>query len=288
MKDLIDFINRHREILEISARANSYIANEGFHEALKTQNEIMRYIDNNSNLMSVVNSIEQNVIFQNLAINSLGYDFYDYSKLLDIENKFSVLPNMIKRNLMVLSHYGWFIDMDEPINFIKSLARALDNGNEKDVDIILCNHFKNKLDEISENINKNYPDRREIFKAAIGAHLNCDYNLSIPVILIQCDGVCKEKLNNYFFMRRNKVPQTAETATKFEENCDEKITSAYLEPLSKVTTINKSYNDGDVNFKGLNRHMIIHGVSTDYGTEINSYKAISLINYLSKMISIIS
>lgn len=34
------------------------------------------------------------------------------------------------------------------------------------------------------------------------------------------------------------------------------------------------------NFDGLNRHQVLHRESVDYGTEINSLKAISLLNYV--------
>jgi hypothetical protein len=35
----------------------------------------------------------------------------------------------------------------------------------------------------------------------------------------------------------------------------------------------------------LNRHQIMHGTSTDYGTEINSLKVISLLKYISDLLT---
>ena len=37
--------------------------------------------------------------------------------------------------------------------------------------------------------------------------------------------------------------------------------------------------DSGIGFSELNRHQIIHGVVTDYGTEENSIKAVAFLNY---------
>ena len=43
------------------------------------------------------------------------------------------------------------------------------------------------------------------------------------------------------------------------------------------------YRRGD-DFCGLNRHMVLHGESIDYGTKKNSLKTISLINYVTHLV----
>lgn len=47
-----------------------------------------------------------------------------------------------------------------------------------------------------------------------------------------------------------------------------------------------SYSQGkrkrNANFSELNRHMVMHGDSVDYGTKKNSLKAISLLYYVAK------
>lgn len=61
-----------------------------------------------------------------------------------------------------------------------------------------------------------------------------------------------------------------------------------LSPLSKVLPINasekerrRSLQDRGLSTWGeLNRHLVLHGETTDYGTQQNSLKAVSLINYL--------
>jgi len=48
--------------------------------------------------------------------------------------------------------------------------------------------------------------------------------------------------------------------------------------------ISASQNERDDKFNELNRHQVLHGESTSYDSEINSLKAISLINYLAQVL----
>jgi hypothetical protein len=57
--------------------------------------------------------------------------------------------------------------------------------------------------------------------------------------------------------------------------------AAILSPLAETLPINASENERPRNFNGLNRHMVLHGESLDYGSKVNSLKAISLVNYVS-------
>ena len=56
--------------------------------------------------------------------------------------------------------------------------------------------------------------------------------------------------------------------------------SAMLYPLEHCLPIAASTKDREPDFKGLNRHQVLHGESTTYDTETNSLKAISLLNYV--------
>ena len=58
-----------------------------------------------------------------------------------------------------------------------------------------------------------------------------------------------------------------------------------LSPLTETLPINASEYERQEDFEGLNRHIIMHGESLDYGTEVNGLKAISLINYISQVLS---
>ena len=59
---------------------------------------------------------------------------------------------------------------------------------------------------------------------------------------------------------------------------------ALLSPLSQPLPISASKNERNDAFNELNRHQVMHGESLDYGTEINSLKSISLLNYVTQVL----
>ena len=105
-------------------------------------------------------------------------------------------------------------------------------------------------------------------------HQDEEYDISVPLFLIHADGICKEVFGRLFF----KVGKAGLIArASVEERKIDWIWSAVTEPFRSELSIAKGSNDPTA----WNRHVILHGRSVDYGTEINSLKAISLLSFLS-------
>ena len=83
----------------------------------------------------------------------------------------------------------------------------------------------------------------------------------------------------YFFIKNRKkayLPQvSAKVFSKFLFEPD-----SYFAPLRLSTTISAQEKDM-TNPKQLNRHKVMHGSSSDYGTEVNFFKSVSLLIYVS-------
>jgi hypothetical protein len=62
--------------------------------------------------------------------------------------------------------------------------------------------------------------------------------------------------------------------------------AALLSPLAQTLPIGASERQRNEEFIGLNRHMVLHGESLNYGNKINSLKAISLINYVAHVLKV--
>ena len=188
---------------------------------------------------------------------------------------FARLPDNMQRALSILSDQGWYLDSKMPFDALWEIETACLNGEIKSVESVLIEYYEENLDRIESEITAKFPARKEVIEAAFRAHRNAEYYLSIPPLLAQADGICGEQIGKAIFMKRNGRPQTAEYV-------DTLISDTYkavlLSPLSEVKPINTSQR-GE-NFDGLNRHMVLHGESIDYGTQTNSCKAISLISYL--------
>jgi len=188
------------------------------------------------------------------------------------------LPERIKISLLLLANEGWFIDLDMPLSTISKLKKLLEEENFQETEKYLCNYFDSRIERIEKTLITEFPHRAKIIQSAFNAHKNKEYILSIPILLAQVDGICKELTNIEFFrydgQRKNYVQELA--LETYEE--------IFLLPFSELSSINISQKKRPENFSKLNRHMIIHGESLDYGTYENSLKVISLISYISTIL----
>lgn len=190
---------------------------------------------------------------------------------------FKTLPERMRNALLILGMHGWFLDLEMSIPGIFELEQALEDGNVEDAEQALIEHYRKRLIDIEENIKTYYPRRARVLSSAFKAHRRGEYELSIPVLLAQTDGICQELINIQLFSKKDKKPATADYVESIAADVYRKV---LLFPLIHSLPISASANERGTNFTDLNRHQVLHGESVDYGTEINSLKAISLLNYI--------
>lgn len=140
-------------------------------------------------------------------------------------------------------------------------------------------HFEARLDAIEELLMEKFPRRTHLIRAAFGAHRRQEYELSIPVLLAQTDGICKEITDKYFFIKE-KTRTKPQVAIYVEQFFADTFKAALLSPLSKTLPIGASQGERPPDRDLLNRHAVLHGELLNYGTQTNSLKAVSLINYV--------
>lgn len=188
-----------------------------------------------------------------------------------------------KENVIFMVQNGWFPSW-------KAILRG--ERNSALLDKYMMERIKQSLPEIQSRLIELYPHRRKFIKHAFQLHGNGDYIASIPLILIQADGICEENLSPFF----SRDPLTKKKfATEFLELVDSRnrtldwFNQHLLEPLKIVSQIQRSsinYSEAD-KLNGPNRHGILHGSKDhlDYPTEINSYKTISFLAFVSTILN---
>jgi hypothetical protein len=199
----------------------------------------------------------------------------------ELQRSFKELPPRTQEALILLGTHGWYLDLEMPIPSLWELKKALEEGSVQETENALVQYFEERLDEIEASIVERFPNREKVIKAAFSAHRRCEYELSIPVLLSQTDGICKEVVNEHFFIKQNKKPRTA---IYVEQIAADTYRAALLSPLAHSLPIGASESERGAGFSELNRHMVLHGESLDYGTKTNSLKAISLINYVAHVL----
>jgi hypothetical protein len=196
-------------------------------------------------------------------------------------------PDKAKRLLKNLAEKGWFLPLDITIPAVYHLAELIESNDEKEINRLLVKFYTERLDEVLNSLVATYPDRAHLFRSAFKAH-NCkEYDLSIPVLLAQADGVCYDMLKVKLFSRECAKPKTKEALEKeigsirLVSICD-----LFLEPLRSGSALMlnpnqmKQKRDSIPEYRVLNRHEIMHGVDKNYGSEVNSLKAIAQLDYL--------
>lgn len=192
------------------------------------------------------------------------------------------MPPAYRKALMELGQRGWYLDGEMGLSTPFEFARAISAGQIEETEVALEDHFTMRLDTIESDIAAAFPSRARILAAAFRAHKDGLYACSIPVFLTQMDGICMDVGNKYFFIRENKRPGIAGHVDQLSDN---PLAAAMLAPLTEILPISASADDRGPGFWQLNRHTVIHGESVDYDTRRNSLRAISLINYVSQMLS---
>jgi len=200
-----------------------------------------------------------------------------------LQRSFRDLPPRTQEALLLLGDHGWYLDLEMPLPGLWELKEALSEGNVAEAENALAEHFEARQEEIEKSISERFPHRAHLIRAAFNAHRREEYELSIPVLLAQTDGICKELVHQYLFIKRNKKPGTATYVDQIEADT---YRAALLSPLAKTLPINASECERPAGSAALNRHTVLHGESLDYGSKINSLKAISLVNYVAHVLEV--
>jgi hypothetical protein len=146
--------------------------------------------------------------------------------------------------------------------------------------------LKNTVEAWEKNLY--FAPRMRIFRAALKAHCEGNYTLSVPTLLPQIEGILNEyvKANN-LDARLGKVKEVYSAVIN---DLDEYPLSSWTIAntlLFQLQTNTYTYTDFEVEFnkssnsRRTTRHTILHGIATDYDKPIYSLKLFVLLDALS-------
>ncbi|MCC8360279.1 hypothetical protein [Salinimicrobium sediminilitoris] len=211
------------------------------------------------------------------VINKSMPNLMEAAKILDEES-----PDAF----WLLCTYGWYFGYDSLPKTPIELARELNKGNQKEVDDFLVQYYEDELDDMERRLVHRYPNRIGVLREGFQNHREKRYFSSITLLLTQVDGICKERTGDIFFTAKEtkgvkiRKPRIAEA---FNE--EEVFFRPFLVPLKETSTINSHWSKLHSFPLRFNRHEILHGEDISYGSKINSLKVISLLNYLSDILT---
>ncbi len=180
--------------------------------------------------------------------------------------------------LRTFAMHGWFIaPFHTPIENIYPLAKLF-NGNEADkAHQQLIVHFNKIQSDIELSLSQDFTERATVIHRAFEAHRRKNYELSIPVMLIQADGISKEIIGASIYSQSSRKMLQLFVDRAGNEN---KMEKDLLQIALRDMPINFSKKDADAAGKILNRHEILHGINSNYASPLNSCRAISWLQYV--------
>ena len=252
----------------------------------KSAKLIKEYVAQFQNLQNRVLKISLDSIYENMRKALLRFE--DNIKVIyDVARAYGKLAD---RFALIMIEMDWPPPMDiYPDQMIKIVEEYDQFGVEKiraKVNKFLINFYNEKI--LNEKLiswkNKGWIKKRiPILEAAIKAHIEGKYILSVPTILPQIEGIIAD---GYGHRGRMDGGQLKLYINSLLSGGNTKTFDKVIRNFF-VDTLLAKFEYGSPVKSSLSRHAIIHGADVHYGNVANSLKTILLFDYLQGSFSLV-
>jgi hypothetical protein len=179
----------------------------------------------------------------------------------------------ISKSLAFAAKHGWFLpggrDADPalPIEDCGEDVELLDQMFEV--------HVEDLVDSIDTRLQQDFASRKEFIEEAFALFREKRYAAAIPLLFLTADGIAHDTAGESAFGTTNtREGRVTRLAAWVDEQLDASGMEPYLNPLARPHALAAS------NPTRFNRHAVLHGRDTGYGTRRNALQAISFLGYL--------
>jgi hypothetical protein len=184
-----------------------------------------------------------------------------------------------RRDIVLLAQHGWFISLSQtPLAVLHRAAAQLHVGNIKSADGIMCEHFRQILSVVEKEAIEASPPRETIIRKAFAAYKSGEYELSIPAMLCQTEGIGHEIFGAS--VHSKKIHELEQIRLQFDTDESDVVLIAYYGLLTATLAIKDNIQTAEIERSRLNRHAILHGHNWQYASELNALKAISWLGFV--------
>ncbi|MGA9753244.1 MAG: hypothetical protein WBS54_15790 [Acidobacteriota bacterium] len=197
---------------------------------------------------------------------------------------YQALPEINRFVFQGICKRGWYPSGKMSASMVNRMARLLQADDSDGLDREMAAFVGKHERSIQEALLRKFPTRAKVLRAAFTAHKQRRYSLAIPVFLAQADGICLDRLGVKLFSvnPRTLKPRTASKIPGGETN---PFTASLLSPLEVVGGLGMCRDEVARLNPPLNRHEVLHGLALNYGTRLNSFRCISLLDFLQSIVA---
>ncbi|MDH7459856.1 hypothetical protein QEG73_01160 [Chitinophagaceae bacterium 26-R-25] len=198
----------------------------------------------------------------------------------------------LSRNINALAEKGWYLSLRiiDKLGITNLENKLLDN--QILFEDTVTSLFEKNLKEIEKSLIRSFPKRESFIKKMVNLHELQKYEISIPIALIQADGMCKDifytikdgkkrPIGFFDLKRKNKKNPSVQALAEICESDPASVLSILTRQLAAFDrNEHVLMQSNTLKLSDINRHAILHGESIEYGTYINSVKAILLLDFI--------
>jgi len=174
--------------------------------------------------------------------------------------------------LKELSKLGWYVTSLMSAAEIAYYSRRSNTKSPRYLDKQLAKYYSTHFEEVIFSLMRENPDRSNIILEASKAHKSRMYYCSTCLFLTQADSICKGEL----YKTAKSKKRLRDLLHKEKQKVDQILTV-----IMEESSIDAYFPTNSQYPSSLNRHGVLHGYSLDYGTKVNSLKALSLLAFVS-------
>ncbi|MEH6769308.1 hypothetical protein [Maribacter arcticus] len=177
-----------------------------------------------------------------------------------------------------LADFGWYVDAHISLGYTTSLMEKAMEGDVEFLNNFFIDYYQKAIKQRISSFKLKHNARLDIIKEAIDCHNEKKYYASTILFLSQADGMC----GGYLFKGGNRKQELKKYLATSEYGS---FFLLLLNSINQKSAIDSFYPEESGDYESdLNRHGVIHGYNTSFGTKENSLKAFSLLCFVNDFV----
>lgn len=258
-----------------------------FMQAIGTGRKIAQRIENFQRRIQEIGKIAQRALDQ---YRKFGERLSSQLSQIDWDHVQKTLDKVDERVERVQSYLvgrGWYLPIGMfALSRIHKISRLVENGEDGKIEDSMCKYARrHEVPVVREAVPELFPEREELIRQVLEAHENEQYALTVPTLLSQAEGMFFDALESHFYDEGERE----ETLREMKNDPDMAYAILTMDHLFQSGPLHEDYggNPREVARRRdswFNRHLILHGHSTDYHTEANSLRSIALVSLTCRVV----
>lgn len=203
-----------------------------------------------------------------------------------VQRFYEELPARSRIAMELVSAKGWFFGWTGDAQDLSETIDSICSAKPDELDELMAKHFRDNFDYLLARLIEESPDRESIISDAADAHKEGRFNLSVPVFLSQADGIFSQitQTKGSALQKESKGSGKLRGQVAIEQYVKNQDTRDMLHPIYLLHELELLLGERQRykqtwNPLALNRHQVLHGEVTDYGSELNSLRAFSFLSF---------